>query len=234
MDKESLLGAGLTDIETKVYLSLLDLGSCLAGEITRKTGVHRRSVYDAIERLIQKGLVSYIKKNNRQYFEAVNPERLLEILKEKEESIKTMLPELEAKFNFTKEKAETVFYRGKQALKTVFDDQIKERKEILIFGASTNADQIIKYYFPKYDKERIRNKIKIKAIFNQKLKNKVPLAEIRYLPEEYYSHTATNIYGDKVAIILWTEEPFAILIRQKEVADSYRKYFELMWRIAKS
>ena len=233
MNEKLLEEAGLTSAETKIYIALLDLGSSLAGAITRKTGIHRRSVYDAIERLIQKGLVSYIKKNNRKYFEAADPQRLLELIKEKEENVKTLLPELESKFNFVKEKAETVFYRGKQALKTVFDDQIKEGKDILIFGAASNADQIVKYYFQKYDKARIKNKIKVKAIFNQKLKDKIPLAEIRYLPKEYHSHTATNIYGDKVAIILWTEEPFAILIRQKEIADSYRKYFDIMWSIAK-
>lgn len=234
MNEKMLEQAGLTKSEAKVYLALLELGSSLAGLITRKTGLHRRSVYDTIERLIQKGLVSYIKKNNRKYFEAANPERLLEILREKEENIKQAMPELESKFNFIKEKTETVFYRGKQALKTVFDDQIKEGKEILIFGAASNADQIVKYYFSKYDKQRIKNKIRVKAIFNQKLAKKIPLSEIKYLPKEYSSHTATNIYGNKVAIILWSDEPFAILINQKEIADSYRSYFELMWKLAKN
>jgi sugar-specific transcriptional regulator TrmB len=233
MNEKLLEQAGMTSSEAKIYLALLELGSSLAGAITRKTGLHRRSVYDAIERLIQKGLVSYIKKNNRKYFEAATPQRLLENIKEKEDNVKEILPELEAKYKFVQEKAETVFYRGKQALKTVFDDQIKEGKEILIFGAASNADEIIKYYFPRYDRERIAKKIKIKAIFNEKLKKKPALAEIKYLPKEYRTHTATNIYGNKVAIILWSEEPFAILINQKEIADSYRNYFELMWKIAK-
>ncbi|MFC1727848.1 TrmB family transcriptional regulator [Nanoarchaeota archaeon] len=233
MSEKLLEQAGLTNSEAKIYLALLELGSSLAGAITRKTGVHRRSVYDAIERLIQKGLVSYIKKNNLKYFESVNPQRLLDIVKEKEDNIKEFLPELEKKFNFVHKKEETLFFRGKQALKTVFDDQIKEGKEILIFGASSNANEIVKYYFPRYDRERINKKIKIKAIFNEKLKKKPALAEIKYLPKEYHSHTATNVYGNKVAIILWSEEPFAILINQKEIADSYRNYFELMWKLAK-
>src|SRR3990167_2347637 len=75
---------GLTALEAKVYLTLLDLGPSLAGLITRKSGIHRRSVYDALERLIQKGLVGYIVNNNRKYFEAANPERLSELVKEKE------------------------------------------------------------------------------------------------------------------------------------------------------
>jgi len=59
------------------------------------------------------------------------------------------------------------------------------------------------------------------------------LVEIKYLPKEFSSHTAINIYADKVAIILWEENPFAILIKNKSIAESYRKYFSLMWNIAK-
>jgi sugar-specific transcriptional regulator TrmB len=225
--------AGLTRTEAKVYLSILDLGSSLAGKITRKSGIHRRTVYDAIERLIQKGLISYIVKNNRHYFEAVDPKRFLALLTEKEKNIQTILPELELKYNLTKEKEETLFFKGKQAMKNIFDDQIKEEKEICIFGAASNAADIIKYYFPRYDNARKSRGIRLKAIFNEKVKYKIPLSQIRYLPKKYSAHTATNIYGDKVAIILWTEEPFAILIKNKNIAKSYKQYFNLMWKVAK-
>jgi HTH-type transcriptional regulator, sugar sensing transcriptional regulator len=60
--------AGLTENESKVYLALIDLGPSLAGSISRKTGIHRRTVYDTTEMLIKKGLVGYILKNNRRLF----------------------------------------------------------------------------------------------------------------------------------------------------------------------
>ena len=71
--------AGLTENETKVYLALIESGPNLAGQISRKTGLHRRSVYDVTEMLIKKGLIGYILKNNRRYFEASNPNRILEL-----------------------------------------------------------------------------------------------------------------------------------------------------------
>jgi sugar-specific transcriptional regulator TrmB len=225
---------GLTKTEAKVYLALIELGASRAGIITRKTGIHRRNVYDAIEMLIQKGLISYIKENNIKLYEAVDPNRLLEILKEREHNLQSMLPELESKFKFVQAKKETIFYRGKQALKSIFDDQIKEGKEILVLGACPFAKDIVKYYFSKYDSERKNKKIKVKAIFTKRVDYEIPLSEIKYLPKEFDSPSATNIYGNKVAIILWTEEPFAILINQKEIADAYRNYFELMWKIAKN
>ena len=234
MNINFLQDIGLNRTEAKVYLALVDAGPSRAGFITRKAGVHRRNVYDAIEMLIQKGLISYIKENNVRVYSAVEPSRLLEIAKEKENNIQSIMPELEQKFNFVHSKNETVFYRGKQALKAIFDDQIKEGKEILVIGASPSAKDIVKYYFPKYDMERKEKRIKVKAIFTGKADYKIPLSEIRYLSKEFNSPAATNIYGNKVAIILWTDEPLAILINQKEIADSYRNYFELLWRMAKS
>lgn len=109
MDKELLKSAGLTDVEINVYLAVIDLGSCLAGEITRKTGIHRRTVYDAIERLVEKGLISYIKTNNRKYFEAYPPKKLAEIAREKEALLNSAIPELQKRFEFSKEKGDPVF-----------------------------------------------------------------------------------------------------------------------------
>ena len=83
MNTKSLQEAGLSNTEAKVYLSMLELGPALAGEITKKSAVNRTNVYDALERLIEKGLVTYVLSANRRVFEPVNPERLQEILKEK-------------------------------------------------------------------------------------------------------------------------------------------------------
>ena len=156
---------GLTPSESKIYLILLEQGACLAGTISRNTGIHRRSVYDTIERLIQKGLVSYIKSNNRKYFEAVNPDKLTEILKKKEEDINSILPELKALQQMSEGKNETLFFRGKAALKTAFDDQLDKAKDICIWGANTKANEILQYYFPRFDKERVKKKISIRIIF---------------------------------------------------------------------
>ena len=82
MEIREILGEmGLTQMEIKVYLALLELGPSLAGRISRKTGIHRRNVYDITERLIKKGMIGYIVKNNRRFFEAVNPEKFLDLMK---------------------------------------------------------------------------------------------------------------------------------------------------------
>ena len=132
-----------------------------------------------------------------------------------------------------KEKQETNFYKGKEGLKSVFQDQLKDNKEILIMGASQSAFEVLPFYFKWYDKDRVKKKIKVKIIASENLEKKIPLAEIKYIPQKYANPLAINIYKDKVAIILWKKEPFVIVIKEKEVADSYRKYFKLVWRISR-
>ncbi len=236
MDVSYLEEIGLTKNESIVYLTLLELGPSLAGEVAKKSGLHRRSVYDVSEMLIKKGLIGYILRNNRRLFSASNPERLLDLVREKEEMVGGMMPDLVKLFSKTKDKEETNFYKGKAGLKMVFEDQISNGGEIKIIGASPLAYEILQFYFHWFDKRRVKEKIRTKVIFN-KVKGvdvKIPLSEVRYLSEKYSSPLAVNIYGDKVALIMWSKEnPFAIVINQKEIAEGYRNYFELMWKIAK-
>lgn len=234
--EEMLKEFGLTKLESKVYITLLNLGPSLASIITRRSGIHRRSVYDALERLMQKGLVGYITTNNKKYFEVSNPERLLELIKEREDKIKEIMPSLKEKYENTIQKSETLFFRGKNGLKTIFEDQIALKKEILVLGASSLAYDILKYYFHWFDKRRVEKKIKVKLLYNESARKnaKIKLAEIRYMPEDLYNPTAINIYGDRVAIIHWSKEnPFVILIKDKEISEGYRNYFNVLWKISK-
>ncbi len=233
--KEQLRFAGLTENEAKVYKALLELGPNQAGIISRKTGLHRRVVYDTTEMLIKKGLIGYILKNNKKLFQASDPKRFLEIIKEKEEAINNVMPVMLDFYKQTKEKEETNFYKGKLGLKTVFEDQLREGiKEVLILGGSQKANEMFQFYFKWYNKRRQEKKIKMKIIFNSREEKKIPYAEVRYLPQKYSSPLAINIYGDKVAIILWSKEnPFAVVIKNKEVSGGYKKHFDLMWKISK-
>jgi sugar-specific transcriptional regulator TrmB len=235
MDLQALYDLGLTPVESKIYLTLLELGSASANDVARKSGIHRRSVYDAMERLIEKGLIAYIKRNNRRLYQAAEPERLLGLLDEHKKGVETILPELQVRYSHSREKQETLFYKGKNGLRTIFDDQIRVGKEVLVIGGHLGASEIIKAYFPKYTNMRKEKKVQLRIIYSggNKRKEEIPLSDVRYLPEGYGSLASTNIYGDKVAIIMWTDDPMGVLINNKEVAKAYREYFELLWKLAK-
>lgn len=236
--KNILHDIGLTEVEAKVYLALLKNGSSLAGKISRDTGVHRRTVYDAIERLIEKGLVSYIRTNNRKYFEAVHPRRLLEILKERESDIVTMLPELEAQFKFVKEKKETVFFRGKKAMQTIFNEQMAHSGVVYYSGSSKVLGEICKSYLKKFDSTRKEKGIKMKIVSDSngrdiKEMNNLYGCEARFLKKWEDNKTVVSVYGDNVVVINWDEDPIAIVIKEKEISKGFLNYFNILWNTAR-
>ena len=238
MKIQTLEEAGLTKNESLVYSALLEMGPRTASTIARRTGLHRRLIYDITERLIKKGLISYIIENGKKVFQASNPNRFLEIIEEKKKSLNEIMPQMLNFYNQEKEKPkqETNFYKGVNGLKTILEDQIQTEKEIMIIGGSHLPHEIFEFYLHWYNKRRAKKKIKIKIIFNEtkKKKSKIPYSEVKYLPEKYSSDMAINIYGDKVAIILWKKtKPVAILIKDFEIAEAYKKHFALMWKVAK-
>src|SRR3989344_2789384 len=83
-----LQDAGFTKGEVKVYLSLLRIGESKVGPIIKHSRISRSKVYDILERLIQKQVVSSIKKNNILFYQALSPYTILNIIKEKEEKLK--------------------------------------------------------------------------------------------------------------------------------------------------
>ena len=99
-------------------------------------------------------------------------------------------------------------------------------------------DNLLKAYFKDYAHRRAKKKIHLKMIWDERSRGmyftKTPLLESRFLPDDLCSHAALRIYGNKVAIILYSDEqPIAVMIENKAIADGYRRYFEVMWKAAK-
>ena len=234
---------GLTENESKVYTTLLDLGTAQAGHITEKSGVHRRNVYDSLSRLMEKGLVSFVIVNNKKLFSPVNPKRFLEIIDEKKFELDRLkndftriMPELELKSKFEK-RHDVRFFKGAEGLKTVYEDIIRTGKDYIGYGPGQQIEKILKHYFRHFVNNRVKSKMRSKLIYDESSRDKVkinPLSEIRYIPNQYSSRAALRIYGDKTALMLLSEEePLAIVIKNQAIADGYRKYFEVMWKAAK-
>lgn len=56
--------------------------------------------------------------------------------------------------------------------------------------------------------------------------------DIRYLPKEFFSPLSLEAYGSTLALIDWTEPITTIFVEKKEIADGFRKYFDVLWNMA--
>lgn len=55
-------------------------------------------------------------------------------------------------------------------------------------------------------------------------------AEYRWTPKEDFQSIPFYVYGDKLAIILWLDEPVVFLMHSAEAANIYREKFATLWR----
>lgn len=234
MNKRILERAGLSKGEIEIYLVLLKLGSSLVSKIAQETGLHRTNIYDTLEKLREKGMVSYVIKENRKYYSASNPDKLLDYIKEREAEIESILPELKGYLNIPRSESIVEVYKGKEGLKSVLKDILKEGKNYVVLEEDGYIQKVLPHFYPQFNVQLNKSKVKVRVL-TKDTKNiaKRNLMQIRSLPEFISFPSATAIYGNKVAIFVWDEPYHAILIKSKQVAESYRSFFEALWKQAK-
>ena len=232
--KKVLQDSGLSEGETKVYLSLLKLGSVPVSKIKEDTELHRTTIYDFLEKLLNKGLVNYVVKNNIKFYKATHPNKLLDFVKEKEENIKEILPELKELAEFRQEELKVEVYKGQEGFKTLLNDMIRVGDNMVALGIDEIRFKkkfpiLIENYFKKEEekgmKERLLTSEDAEFIYKKKTAN------YRFIPKEFFNPTPIMVYGKRVVTIIW--EPFTLIsIENSELAESYRKHFELLWKTA--
>lgn len=248
MDYSILEEIGLTKSEIKVYIALIDLGSSTIGPIIKKSGVASSKIYELLNKLLEKGLVTTHTESGTKYFKAVNPHRLRDYLEEKEKELKEkekelnkFIPSLLLKFNEKTQETEVEVFKGYRGIETVFKDMIRELKkgdEFLVIGGGDkpSGNKRTKLFFEKIHKERAKKKITLKIIFSKARKDFYkqmsisPYTQAKYL--KYGTPSTVNIYKDTTILLVMSPVPAAIRIRNNLITDSYKKYFEEMWRLA--
>ena len=238
--KEILKKLGLTNNEVEIYITLLNSGELSVNEIGSKSGLHRQVCYDALDRLLEKGFVSFITKSNKKFFKALNPEKILDYLEEKKLEVNSILPQLSALYQSETQETEVEVIKGKTVFRTIYNDIIntikKTKQPMLALGVDEDkyleTDEIgIKQYINKLKKHNLKEKLLTKESSTTFFEG--PQSEYRLIPDKLFNPNTTHIYGNKVAFIIWGTPMNGIIIKNKEVAYANRNYFEMLWKIAK-
>ncbi len=157
-------------------------------------------------------------------------------IENKEKTARKIIEKLNQIKEQAKIKESASIFQGKRGIRTIFED-ILNYKEYLAFASGGKFKEILGTYFDQFQIKKRQKKIKSMILIDEALKGsdyvKSIRGEIRFLPKEYNYPTATFIYENKVAFFVFTDYPTAFLIESKEVAESYRNYFALLWKIAK-
>jgi sugar-specific transcriptional regulator TrmB len=226
MKEEILKSLGLSDKETKMYLANLQLGSSLVEKIARFARLNRTSAYDLLKSLEQKGFVSYTIQSGKRYYQATQPNKLIDILRERETLVKKILPELNSLSQSAGTRPNVEVYVGKDGLKTIFEQILSEAHSFSCIASKDHLFNLFEFYFPNFVDRRKKNNIKVRIIsetppFDKTAPYKLINKKIK---------TATWLYNGKIAMVsLEDKEPIGILINEKNFYETHKMMFDLLW-----
>jgi len=245
MNSNELTGIGLTQGESKVYLALLKLGSSTVGPIVKESKIAYSNIYEVLERLLKKGLVSFIIKEKTKYFSAAEPYRVEEYLKTKEAEIekqkadlKKLLPSLISIKNSKDKETYAEIFTGQKGLKTAYEK---------MFSKMTKKDEALFFYIHEEsyakDSDNLYNdmfsltkKIKVRGLANKKYKNSWFIKKAKNFNIKFVDFPLPgniDIIKNQIMIVSWETEITGILIKSESISKHFRDYFNKIWKIAK-
>lgn len=247
MYQELLENLGLSPNEAKIYEALVERGESSISEISVVAKIHRRNAYDAMERLINKGLCFQVFTATENRYNATDPDRLTDFIKEKRQRLEEALPDLRDKFRRRFAPEEAYIRRGFEALRSMWRDMLRVGKDVYILGAKAQwFDARLEASRAAFFKEANRKNIKFTILFDNEIATQKPefpgqfpgILTHKFLPKEHSTDSVMTIFGDYfvtysgIKLGKFDENCVLFIIHSKNLAESYRKWFWYMWELS--
>jgi HTH-type transcriptional regulator, sugar sensing transcriptional regulator len=230
---EKLKRIGFTGNESKVYLTLVKKGEMSANRIAKSLGMDRTLTYTVLNHLIEKGQINYVIKEKKKFFSCNNPDNIMNPIKAKEYLVYEIIDEIKSIKKNVIQEIEISIHEGREAVRNIYH-LMKSHKEILAFGATGRSYDFL-YEAPALTKELEKIGLHGRIITSKKYSNhpmtKVKGFRTRFV--EYDSEATTSIFGEFVLVHIIKENPIFVKIKSKDIANTYRNHFEVLWKGAK-
>jgi len=233
--------AGFSDGEARVYSAILGEDGATLQAVHERTGIERRNVYDIINKLISKGLVTYFTENRHKTYRATHPKNIIahieedeKRLAEKKAALEGEMARLVSAYNSSKPEFDVRIYRGKEGVKSLFNEMLDYPDHYFIGGNWGCIKCVGRAWWGGWEQKRVEKKIWWHDIITTKLIEQNPAPKKYYescvLPPEFNSPNVILIFGSRVANIYWGEPAFAFVLENKEIARNYLGYFKYLWK----
>ncbi len=228
----------------KVYLALLELGKASVDKIAKRAGTYKANTYDALEKLADIGLATHLFEGNKKFFIPTSPEKMPQIIADREEKRKTVfdelkkemnvvLPQLLAKYNSVKEKELFEIYRGRKAYKAIMNEIVKEKPRFWKGFGNLQVQEFFPIEFQRWFKNIT---ITLFSTEEQVVKDRLKEArktcktEISWLPQEVYMPIVWVIFGNNVLIIIYEPDILLMRIKSEQITKTFSNQFNYLWK----
>lgn len=236
---------GFSEKEAIIYRIILDLGQGSAAEIISESGLKRGITYAVLYNLEKQELILKFLKGSKTYFQAEDPQKLIDILENKKKQIDTLdvnlnqiLPHLRSHFKLALGKPTVRYFEGEEGIRAVFKDIYAKKKDI-VWGCVDleKANEAFPDYISnKLIPLRIRNKVTAHSLVAESDKGKeIAKNDKKHLrktflvdKKEYPIPAEIDIYEDKIAMLSFKKGDFiGLILENKDMAESLRSIFKL-------
>lgn len=233
---------GFDEKKARVYTALMELGTAKANAIAKKADIERPTTYDILGKLSKEGLVSQFEKRGVKTYTIENPEKLRSNLREQEQHLNHLLPELRSLYGTSEIKPRIRFFEGTGGIKTALLDTLTSHEKILRGILSMTDLYTIpgKKFMDEYIKQRVERGYALHVI-RSRPKEVDPRdwptslqehRELRYAPPDMVFSMTTYFYDNKVALISTEKEQFGMIIESEEYSQNMRHLFSALWQIS--
>jgi len=241
---------GLEKNEAVIYMASLELGPSPVQRIAQRGKVPRATTYLILEELKKKGLVATHEHGKKTYFTAQHPSQLEGLLKQQEteleirkKTIESLVPELEQRGQFAESVRPRVrYYEGKESLRVFRKDLLSKRKEQKLVRGVYDYDQvsIIVGDMDQYANTRVSEGVISRSLYvSDKVKMPVYDESAKREAKEFDGKkhpipADVSIIGNLVGLVPYGEPFRAVIIEDKDIADTLVSIFELAWKGAEA
>lgn len=249
--------AGLSAKGALVYAALLELGGAFPSRIAQETGLKRSTVYEVLDDLAIKGLVSELRKRNKYFYSIEHPKRLLHfrersIMRAQNElqKLHEYLPNLEGLYAGATNKPKVSYFEGADGVMEIYEDHVAGKIGYEMVGF-VNVAELMQFLplcrYREYVRTKARLDITSRGIIPDTPENlayehtvyatvpKKILPKVRVVPKDDFPWKGDiTAYGsNKVSIITFDEQRVTgIIIESATIHQMIHMIFELAWKAA--
>ncbi|MFH0853825.1 MAG: helix-turn-helix domain-containing protein [bacterium] len=237
---------GLTKSESQLYLTILELGKTNVAKLSRHTRINRRNIYDSLSTLLDKGLVFQIVQEQEGIYSAVAPDKIAELIEAKEIALMKIMPELKEQFVSKKVREKAIIYKGVEGFKKYLRDILLVSQDIYCLGAKGGwGYDKLGSFANQFESERVNKKLKAHNLFDYEMQEIIntkqasynQYGEHRFLPKEFSTNSAIDVFGDHVVTFTglyperFEDNVTLFVFISKDLAEAGRTWFQCMWDI---
>ena len=240
---EILKSFEISPTASKVYIAMLELGKSSADKIAKKVGTYKANVYDALDRLIDLGMATYIVEGKKKLYLPTNPEKLIVASEESRQKsvekydqlrsdLQKIMPQLTAKYNSIKEKNIFEVYVGKKAYKAIMSEISREKPRFWKGFGNLQVQEFFPNEFKRwFDGVKIRLfSTKTQSVLNRmKEAKKTTSVQIEWLPKELHMPIVWTLFGNNLLILIYEPDIIALRIKSQQIVKTFSNQFDFLW-----